>query len=269
VARLLRAESYLLALDGLGDILHLAGPNAEAAEAVLQAIARHGGPRSLRPAMEGEVVMLGGTMTVMREAVETDGAAALHGLLSSSDEDEPGRKAKSLTAEEREFAHQILDAAEALALRRLRQRLLQADRPYYERGNGREPKEPGPDEPSGPVEEISDLLVGSERGHEVPARMEARQQVVRATAATLAYRAGRGAFPERLEAALPEPPLDPFTGRPLEYRRERGGFVVYSAGPRGSERSGRPGERASGQVHFRYPRPQAPARRSEGEAPGR
>ena len=33
-------------------------------------------------------------------------------------------------------------------------------------------------------------------------------------------------------------PVDPFTGKPLEYRREGDGFLIYSAGPDGRDDGG-------------------------------
>jgi len=59
-----------------------------------------------------------------------------------------------------------------------------------------------------------------------------------------------------MEEALPTPPLDPCTGRHLRYRRDGGGFVVFTAGPDGTFGGGpaeaRIGGRESG---FRYPAP--------------
>ena len=67
----------------------------------------------------------------------------------------------------------------------------------------------------------------------------------------MAARAKAGAFPE----ALPTPFEDPYTSRPLLYRREGAdGFVVYSVGPDGKYDGGRPGDKAvPGEVRFRYP----------------
>src|SRR5439155_18581248 len=74
-------------------------------------------------------------------------------------------------------------------------------------------------------------------------RGRAREEVVMTGAALLAYRARRGAFPDRLEEAIPAPPRDPFSGRPLKYRREGDGFVVFSVGPEGAFDGGEPGAR--------------------------
>jgi hypothetical protein len=82
------------------------------------------------------------------------------------------------------------------------------------------------------------------------ARVAARRLVLAAGAAVLAAKAQTGAFP----AALPAPFTDPFTGKPLGYRREGTGFAVYSAGPAGTFDGGKPGDPAFGpNTVFRYP----------------
>ncbi|MBI3463711.1 MAG: hypothetical protein HY000_11740 [Planctomycetes bacterium] len=56
------------------------------------------------------------------------------------------------------------------------------------------------------------------------------------------YRRRHGRLPERLEDVVPEflpaVPEDPFTGQPLRYAIEDGGFVVYSVGPDGVDDRG-------------------------------
>src|SRR5207244_1431542 len=89
--------------------------------------------------------------------------------------------------------------------------------------------------------------------------VQARGAVLSAAAALLVYKARHGAFPDRMEGALAELPLDPFAGRPLRYRREGEGFVVYSVGPTGNFDGGRPdGEKPKDQAFFRYPAPPPP-----------
>jgi len=62
----------------------------------------------------------------------------------------------------------------------------------------------------------------------------ARRNAVLAGADVLDYRARTGHFPDRLEQAMLQPPEDPFTGKPLMYRRKgRDGFIIFSAGPEG------------------------------------
>lgn len=81
-------------------------------------------------------------------------------------------------------------------------------------------------------------------------RIHAREAVTLAAASLLAEKAKTGAYPGK----LPQEFVDPFTNKPLGYRREGRGFVVYSAGPTGHFDGGKPGEKVSGQESlFRYP----------------
>ncbi len=80
--------------------------------------------------------------------------------------------------------------------------------------------------------------------------IHAREAVTLAAAALLAEKAKTGAYPVILSQGF----IDPFTNKSLLYRREGGGFVVYSAGPTGHFDGGRPGQKAPGQESlFRHP----------------
>jgi hypothetical protein len=75
----------------------------------------------------------------------------------------------------------------------------------------------------------------------------------------LYYKAQHGEWPERLEQIQHYLPIDPFTGRPLKYRRIPDGFVIYSLGESGRDDGGqipRPGTLARDwKAVFRYPAP--------------
>lgn len=75
----------------------------------------------------------------------------------------------------------------------------------------------------------------------------AARRVLLAATRVMDYRAARGRWPARLEDAMPNPPLDPFSGKPLRYRRAGGGFVVKSVAPATGPRPR--------QVAFHYPAP--------------
>jgi hypothetical protein len=57
------------------------------------------------------------------------------------------------------------------------------------------------------------------------------------------YKSRTGEYPDTLEALVPgllkEVPVDPFTGKPLVYRREGEGFIVYSLGNNQKDDGGR------------------------------
>jgi hypothetical protein len=61
----------------------------------------------------------------------------------------------------------------------------------------------------------------------------ARHRLLLNATALLTYRNARGSFPNSLEGARPPRPEDPYTGQVLRYRRESGGFLLFSRGPTG------------------------------------
>jgi len=66
--------------------------------------------------------------------------------------------------------------------------------------------------------------------------------LVRAALGVEMYRAEHGAFPETLEAVVPQyleaVPVDPYDGKAIRYSAADGGFVVYSIGEDGSDDGG-------------------------------
>ena len=74
-----------------------------------------------------------------------------------------------------------------------------------------------------------------------------------ADAAVMGFHARQKRFTDRLEEAI-TPPVDPFTGKTLGYRKEPNGFVIYSAGPTGKFAGGAPGMKREGrEAYYRYP----------------
>ncbi|MHC4520986.1 MAG: hypothetical protein ACYTAS_20530 [Planctomycetota bacterium] len=89
-------------------------------------------------------------------------------------------------------------------------------------------------------------------------RMGARIHVTRAGMALLRHKRTHGAFPRALDALGLEGLVDPFTQKPLHYRAEGEGFVVYSVEADlddngGSERQ--PRQKTGYDLVWRYPRP--------------
>jgi hypothetical protein len=110
-------------------------------------------------------------------------------------------------------------------------------------------------------------------GAEKRASIQALADTVRAAAAVLAWKARHGAFPATLAQALTTVPTDPFDGKPLRYRQEGTGFVLYSVGKDGTFDGGTPDKQPSSRdVVFRYPLPpyyQAAFRAKPGSSPAR
>ena len=75
------------------------------------------------------------------------------------------------------------------------------------------------------------------------AMLEAIMLTSRAGLACRLFKSRNGGYPETLEALVPailnEVPIDPFTGKPLVYRREGEGFIVYSLGSNQKDDGGR------------------------------
>lgn len=66
------------------------------------------------------------------------------------------------------------------------------------------------------------------------ASLQATVAITRAAAAVLAWKDKHGSFPAQLETALSPVPSDPFDGKPIRYRLEGKGFVLYSVGASGT-----------------------------------
>jgi hypothetical protein len=74
-------------------------------------------------------------------------------------------------------------------------------------------------------------------------RADSRQEMTLVALALAAYRAEHGGHPEDLAKLVPKYlkaiPEDPFAEKPLRYRREGSGYVLYSVGPNGQDDDGR------------------------------
>jgi len=82
----------------------------------------------------------------------------------------------------------------------------------------------------------------------------ANARATRAGAAVLSYKAAHGALPKTLAAAVTPAPIDPFDLKPLRYRQEGDGFVIYSAGPTLHYDGGTPDQPVDkDESAFRYP----------------
>jgi len=103
-----------------------------------------------------------------------------------------------------------------------------------------------------PLVSLADIsrISGKDLGDLMDA-VPARHAVLDAGAAMLAARVKTGAFPKTLPAGF----TDPYTNKPLGYRREgTNGFLVYSVGPTGKFSGGILGEWPTrNQIVFRYP----------------
>ncbi len=69
-------------------------------------------------------------------------------------------------------------------------------------------------------------------------RAEVRSLQREIALALAVYRGQNGAYPARLEQLKPALPFDPYNKKPMVYRREKNGFLLYSVGPNREDESG-------------------------------
>jgi hypothetical protein len=252
-----------LVLAGLEDVLYLAGPNKEVADAVRATLAGNPPAFQMRRALAGEMVTSAVFTEQMHQELLRVGPRAVAELLSGGETTEPPQQDPSpattlqrLTPVQAKQADQWLKACEADYVGRLRRTLALAAQPYparhaYQRTATVLPAE-AERNPTRMWTAIMFPLVS--RLDTKLTTAQARERCVTAAAGILAYHARHGAFPDRLEGELAKLPPDPFTNRPLPYRRERAGFAVSSVGPPHDVAQNPSGDApAGGPIQFRYP----------------
>ncbi len=121
-------------------------------------------------------------------------------------------------------------ADHALYLRAMLAVAQEAQRPYWETGGN-----PAPD-PDFPWYSATTTLIlpALAQSRIAMAKLQANARVTQTGLALLRHQSAHGAYPPTLAeidpTLLAEAPLDPFTGKPLVYRPEGDGFVLYSLG---------------------------------------
>jgi hypothetical protein len=88
---------------------------------------------------------------------------------------------------------------------------------------------------------ISSLLApAGDRVYQIHKRTAAHTRIMHVGLVLLRYRQDQGAFPESLSALNARIPPDPFSQKPLIYRREGNGFILYSVSSDGEDNGGIP-----------------------------
>jgi hypothetical protein len=245
-----------ITLNGMRGLLDRTGPNA-AVDAQVRAAIETSRPRlSLRYALAGEVGVQATGLQQMQDALDKEGVRGVAEIFVGKG-DPLLKRLPPGTPADRRFAQDWLDESEAIILTRMRSLLAAADLTPVPRRQAfaQEAQVAAPDSVLTLLSNMVLPVFAQVDSNET--RRVALEEVTVAAAVVLASRAKTGAFPD----ALPEPFADPYTSKPLGYRREGAdSFVVYSAGPDGKYDGGKPGEKmASGQVGFRYPVLKTPA----------
>jgi hypothetical protein len=247
-----------MACDGMENILHVAGADAEVSQSVRRSIEANWPRLGFYEAWKGEAAF----NTISMRRLRRGGPRLLIRWTTWPEFDDQGRAVRSkrpvraLSRRDRRTWTRMVDAAEAAYLRQVRQLIALANQPHAVRHALYNQLEYLSGRPSiaerlfGGITDLSHTRLGWTQ-----LRTEARGAVLRAGATLLAHKAQHGAFPERLQQGLPQPPRDPFSGQPLGYRREGEGFVVYSVGPRGDYDGRQTAAGAEEQVRLWYPAP--------------
>jgi len=245
-----------ITLAGMQSILALAGPNAAVSGQVQQVTRSDFAPLPLRvPMANGSAAM----EPVFRQLHQGQHQGihwlddSLRGLTSGEGiASDPQHLAKSVSAAEQKLVSDTIDAQQANYLSDMRRMVAAVDAPTKERRavytSLVDASAPSARDGARTMSFI--LLPDGQKLDEDDLRLKAREAVTLAAASLLADKAKTGLYPDTPPQGL----IDPFTGKPLLFRREGGGFVVYSAGPTGRFDGGKLGAKVPGQESlFRYP----------------
>lgn len=238
-----------IALQGMGNVLTLAGPNADVAALVAKAVTDNRPRLSLRDALGGEAALHETGYHGVHDGLPQADLAVLMQVVAVGAPPVRDTGAPATPAD-RLLVMEMLDSSEAKTLDGLRQMAGASDLPPRQRQEAFARYAAPPDPP--PVTDIlGGLLPVFAKVGKNDTWRQAREAVLLAAAAVLAVRAKTGAYPD----ALPLPSPDPYTDGPLGYRREGAdGFVVYSVGPDGTFTGGKTGdETPPSTILFRYP----------------
>lgn len=255
---------HRIALDGMADVLLAPTLDAKGADAVGQAVRTQQPRLDARRALTGESVFLALGMQGTRKELRETGTDCLRRAFHLDfaewlNETETGRRTpkqgKQAAPEELQLWGGILDAVEARLLRQRRTMIAAQAKPYAERQAILEQMARTNDTPSrSPVHLVVSAWGTVYSGADTKKLLASTQvAVLTAAAAVVVYQRRQGRWPERLAQALPQPPVDPFNGQPLQYRPTGDGFHIESVGK--EDRSFTATAGAGTPIAFGYPAP--------------
>jgi len=251
IARHVENENYMLGhmtavaidgmtLRGLQKILYAEGGNPAVADAVRSVIEKEWRPHSLSRAFQNQA----GAQVVDLQNLRMLGPAYLNQFMGDN-------SSPPMHMNPQQWNAFIDDNGRAL-LKQERKVIAAADLPYLQSVLALR-------EAASEIENdnnhthVLDLMLSIDYGNlaERQAGNKAQVEVTRTAAALLSWKARHGSFPPTLTSALSPLPLDPFDGKPLRYRREGSGFVLFSVG---KDTGGAPTKKP-GNFEYRYPLP--------------
>ena len=239
-------------LSGMQSVLIQAGPNAAVDAQVGEIVSRLTPQLSLHAAMAGKTGRNCLLFTKMHQSEQYGVSASLNacGL------DETAARPIQISSEEKRNPHALIDAWEADYLAHMTPLVQACDKPRVVRRQAFSAAEKTLDRESRDSAGMTHLLKGImapvfTKIDITQTRTQSREAITPAAAYLLGDKAKTGSYP----AVLPPRFTDPFSGKPLGYRREGAdGFVVYSAGSEGNFDGGNLGEKTPPtESLFRYP----------------
>ena len=255
LAYLVGNASEAITLSGMQSILMLAGPNAAVDEDVKRAVTQSRPHLFLREALRDEPAAMAPVFTQLHAGQSRGVAwldAAMKGLTNGGKMPTPDSSVSAPAAEQK-IVSDTIDGQQANYLADMRHLIAGMDGPEAARRSAfAAVMNPSAEDMKTGSRAISfTLMRDPQMLDDDEKRIHAREAVTLAAATLLAARAKAGAYPDRLPPGF----LDPFSGKPLQYRREGAdGFAVYSVGPTGHFDGGRPGQKPPGaESLFRYP----------------
>jgi len=242
-----------ITLAGMERILYAAGDRPGVAAAVQHAIETERHDHSLAHALHGEIVF----PLVEMEKDRNSGPKAYEKLLHMI-VDADALPAPALSPEDRQNWNAFINRSEIAMIHSLHVMIAAADKPYPEASPAFQNVHSNLQAHQQDAAYTPELTVFPvyEQALKKSGQISAKATTVRAGAALCAWKAQHGAFPEKLEKAMPKVPRDPFDGKLLRYRKEGAGFVVYSVGPTARFDGGSPAVKPDAMESvFRYPLP--------------
>ncbi len=253
---LLSSALDVMAVRGMDVVLYEAGERAGVAEAALKALEREPFVMSWEPLLSFQLATFFDNMDAPRKAA-TNGKYDAEMEKSLPKEAQEEFKRYGYPKDPAQRAERYFNANETNLIRRVVELKSVMASPYYQKPPEGFPsaqeierlsKEPDTNLAMMP---LSTFYIIRTRA----AKNEAERVVLQAGAQVLAWKVAHGEFPNALQEINPDVSLDPFDGKPIRYRKEGAGFIVYSVGESLKYDGGVRAEGKRIEGAFRYPAP--------------
>jgi hypothetical protein len=230
-----------ISLSNLQHILLVAGDKPNIAKSVVDSISRHYQRRSWKDVVGCEMIL----QLVMLERVRKSGPSVLGSGAGQSTNAAPMDK---------QTMNSMVDHSAALLLRFDRELAKGMAQPYPQGKRTVEEASKRVQQDRSPLAALAHLLAPVfEQLPAKAAKIDADVAVTLTAAKLLDERLNGKGFPDRLDSTMARRYIDPYTQKPISYRKEGSGFVVWSVGESGRFMPGPPMDKLSrGESMFRY-----------------